>query len=211
MFNKNSNKSKLVLICILFAAILFSGITYATQGDSLAKIFGKKQAEALANAGDGIVAMFNGEKITKKGFDTYKLIMNSGSIKLSDKEILDKIVERQIEYKQAIKEGITATDEEVNNFIKSAQDTVKITDNDYAAFKDYISGMNMTEEQYWESVKPAYKKAIICGKFKKSLKEKFAEEKNIKDELQLNKEFNVFYNQYLKDLKSKVKIETNLK
>lgn len=71
----------------------------------------------------------------------------------------------------------------------------------YSAFIEYLNGLNMTENQYWESVKPAYKKFISCGKLKNSMKQKYAEDNNIKDKIKLDKEFRLYYSKFLSDLK----------
>lgn len=88
------------------------------------------------------------------------MLVNSGEKKLSDSEILNKIIERQVIYKSAQIDGITVTDEELSNAIQKAKDTIKSYDEQYNSFQVYIKGLNMTEDQYWESVKPVYKKSI---------------------------------------------------
>jgi hypothetical protein len=213
MIKKFKINKKILVTCTVSVLIvaLFSGFIYSTQGESLSKFFGKQQAEILSNAGNDVIATLDGEKITKKGFDTYKFFVNSDNKKLSDKEILDKIIDRQVIYNQALKEGISVTNEELENAIKSAQDLMKSNDQQYTAFKEYVSGLNMTEEQYWESVIPTYQKAITCGKLKNELKEKFAKENKIEDKSELEAKFRDYYDQYVKDKKSKAKVESNLK
>lgn len=211
-FIKFKMKKKILFSCILTSVlILFGGIVYATQGDSLAKLFGKQQAEILENAGDSIVATINEEKITKKGFDSYKLFINSGETKYSDSQILDKILERKVIYDEAVKDGIIVTDEEITNAIKTSQDILKENDVQYTAFKDYISGLNMTEDQYWASVKPAYTKFVTCGKLKNTLKEKYGKDNKIKDKKELDEKFRDYYNKYVSDLKSNAKVTSELK
>lgn len=198
--------------CIFsLVVVLFGGIVYATQGNTLAILFGRQQAEILANPEDRVVATIDGEKITKKGFDSYKLFINSGETKLSDSQILDKILDRKVIYDKAIQDGIVATDEEINSALKTAQRVMSENHDQYEAFKDYIRGLNMTEDQYWDSVKPAYKKFVICGKYKNTLKEKYGEDNKIEDKTELNNKFRDYYNQYVNDLKNKAKVESELK
>ncbi len=199
-----------IISIVLVVLALSFGAVYAVQGDNLAKLFGKQQADILANAGNDIVATIDGEKISKKGFETYKLFINNGDNKLSDKQILEKIIERKAINDEAIKEGLSATDEEVASLVNSAQN-MKENDERYLAFKEYLGGLSMTEDQYWESVKPAYKKFITCGKFKNSLKEKYAKENDIKDKTELDNNFRDYYNQYVQELKGEVKVETDIK
>jgi hypothetical protein len=205
---KNNKKFKLVFI-LLGILILSCGSVYAVQNDSISKAFGIKHAEILASVGDESVATIDGEKITKKGFETYKFLVNSGEQKLSDSEMLNKIIDRQVIYKSAQRDGITVTDEEVLNAIHNAKDIITSDAERYKSFQDYIEGLNMTEEQYWESVKPVYKKALICGKYKNELKQKYKEENNITDKAELDSKFKPFFDDKVKELKSKMKIEVN--
>ncbi len=141
------NNKKFQLICILSGLLLLlGGSIYALQGESLSKALGMKQAEILSSVGDESVATIDGEKITKKGFETYNLLVNSGEKKLSDSEILNSIIEREVIYKSAQTDGITVTDEEVSNAIQKAKDTIKSFNEQYNSFQDYIKGLNMTEE-----------------------------------------------------------------
>jgi len=207
----NFNKRVLMICLISIIAILACGIGYAVQSDSIAKMFGKQQAEVLSNAGDGIVATVDGEKITKKGFDTYKLFLNNSGKEVSDQQVLDKIVDRQLIYKQAIKENVVVSDQEVANAIKMAQDTIRSDSKQYEAFKEYISGLNMSEDEYWKSVEPVYKKALTCGKYKNTLKENFKKDNKIEDQSELNSKFEEFYSKTVKELKGKVEVKSNLK
>lgn len=212
--NVKYNKRKITIALVIVISILvFSAVGYAAiQNNTVAKLLGIEQSKALSSAGNDIVATVDGEKITKKGFDTYKLFLNSNEgNKLSDQQILDKILDRQVVYNQAIKEGMTASDEEVNSAIKSAQEAIKLDNKQYEAFKEYISGLNLSEDEYWESVKPAYKKALTCGKYKNVLKGKYKEENKIQDAKELNSKFPDFYNQKVYELKSKIKVESFLK
>lgn len=209
---KSSNHRKKIIGIVIAAIILVCGILgyTAANSESAAKLFGKKQSQALANAGDDIVAIVDEEKITKKGFDTYKIMLGSEN-KLSDEQILDKIVERQVVYMQAVKEGLLASDDQVDSAIKSAQEAIKMDSKQYEAYKEYFSGLNMSEDEYWESVKPAYKKALTCGAYKNKLKQKFRKDKRIENAKELNSKFNDFYKQKVKQLKSQAKVQSFIK
>lgn len=204
------SKNALFICITVLTLIVICNIAYTKEGDSITKIFGQKQAEILANAGDGVVATIDGEKITKKGFDTYKLFINNGNNNHSDKEILDNIINRQVVYNKALKDGITVTDQEVSDAINAAKETLSSFPEQNAAFEENIKGLNLTDDQYWESVKPTYEKALICGKYKNSLKDKFAKDNNITDKTELETKFNIFYNQHVKDLRNSAKIESTI-
>jgi|GEM_PF-6694529 len=213
--SEKSRKKRIIILGTAVIAVL--AIIAAGHGglktNSAAKLLGIGQATMLpADAGKEVVANIDGEGITKKGFDTYKLFLNSnGESKLSDKQILDKIIDRQVVYNQAVKEGMTASESEVDSAVKAAQEAIKSESKQYEAFKDYISGLNLTEEAYWESVRPAYKKALTCGKYKNSLKAKFKEDNKGKAISDLNAEFSKYYDGKVKALVEKAKVESFLK
>ncbi|WP_165755790.1 SurA N-terminal domain-containing protein [Ruminiclostridium hungatei] len=214
----SSEKSRKKRIIILGAAAIAALVIIAAgrgglKANSAAKLFGIGQTTMLP-AGDGkeIVAIIDGENITQKGFDTYKLFLNSnGENKLSDKQVLDKIIERQVICNQAVEEGMTASESEIDSAVRSARETMKSDSKTYAAFKEYVAGLNLTEDSYWESVRPVYKKALTCGKYKNSLKAKFREDNKGKAISDLNAEFSKYYDGKVKALVKNAKVESLLK
>ena len=196
---------------VVIIVTLFIGASFALQGENLSMLFGKQQADILTGSGDDIVAVINGENITKKGFETYKLFVNNGESKLTDRQTLDSILEQKVLFDEATQKGLSATDEEVAKLIESTQDIMRENEERFSAFKDYLNGLNMSEDQYWDSVKPAYNKFITCGKLKSALKEKFAEDNNILDKTELDTKFRNYYSQYVKELEREATIETDIK
>ncbi len=205
------NKKKVIIIAvtgIILICGIIGGYTFA-KIESAAKLFGIPRSQELTNTGNDIVATIDGEKITKKGFDTYKAMINSEN-KLSDKEILNKIVESHVVYTQAVKEGFHVSDQQVEAAIKSSQKTLKTDSKLYEAFKEYISGLKMNEDEYWVSVKPAYKKTLMRGAYKNALKERFKKDK-LENNDYINTNFSEYYSQKIKDLISHTKVESFLK
>lgn len=210
---KFRNKRAVILGAAAIAALLIlaAGCSALRTG-SRAMPSDIEKTSAPAGKSQDIVARIDGEPVTKKVFDSYKLSLNSGvESKLSDEQILDKIVDRQVVYNQAVKEGMTASESEVDSAVKAAQEAIKSESKQYEAFKDYISGLNLTEEAYWESVRPAYKKALTCGNYKKALKAKFNEDNKEKAVSDLNAEFSKYYDEKVKALVEKAKVESFLK
>ncbi|ACL75444.1 SurA N-terminal domain-containing protein [Ruminiclostridium cellulolyticum] len=205
-----NNRKKVVIIAVTAVILIFGIVGYTfSKSESAAKFFGIKQSQTLTKAGKDIVATINGENITKKGFNTYKAMINSEN-KLSDKEILDRIVESHVVYTQAVKEGFRVSDHQVEAAIKSAREEISMDSKQYKAFKEYISGLKMSEDEYWESVKPTYKKALIRGAYKNALKQKFKKVK-LEDPNEVNSKFSEFYDREIKDLISQAKIQSFLK
>lgn len=203
------NKRTITILISAICVILLIGSTaFAIQQKSKMKSVGQQQKDiyAAANANDS-VATVDGIPITKKAFDTFKVMYSNSDQKPTDKEVLDMIVERQLLHKQAEKEGITISDEQLNNAIEKMKQDLHNDTQSYSDFKDYIAGLNITEEQYWEQSKPVYKKALAVGQLKSRLKQQYEAEHKSEDAQVVEKNFGEFYKSYVSDLKQKVKID----
>lgn len=155
-----------------------------------------------------IVAVIDGEKITKEGFEAYKLLLTDNEkVKMTDHEILDKIIQRQVIYNQALMEGLSVSEAEVTAAISAAREVIE-NDVNNAAFLQSISALNCTVDQYWSDVRPVYRKALLCGKYKNQLKEEFNAEKSTTASKKLSSTFDDYYNLKIKELISRAKIES---
>ncbi len=209
---KSRNKRTIILGATAIAALLVlaAGCSALSTG-SRAKPTDIENTSVPVKSQD-IVARIDGEPVAKKVFDSYKLSLNSGvESKLSDEQILDKIIDRQVVCNQAVKEGMTVSEAEVDSGVKAARETMEADRETYAAFREYVKGLGLTEEAYWESVRPVYNKALTCGKYKKALKAKFREDNKEKAIHDLNAEFTKFYDEKVKALVEKAKVESFLK
>ncbi len=207
------NKRTILLGAAAVAALLIlaAGCSALSTG-SRAMPSDIEKTSATADKSQDIVVRIDGEPVTKKGFDSYKLSLNSGvESKLSDEQILDKLVDRQVVYNQAVKEGMTASEAEVDSGVKAARETMEADSETYAAFREYVKGLGLTEEAYWESVRPAYRKALTCGKYKKAQKDKYIKDNKEKAISDLNSEFLKYYDEKVKALVEKAKVESFLK
>lgn len=200
---------KLFIILVVLVAMVSFVVLYANQDSSIFN-FGQKVKSINDKNDETIVATINDSEITMKQFEAYKLTINSskdGQKMLSDKEILDMLIDKEVVYIEALKNNISVSDSFVDESINSSKELVTQNQSEYNQLKDYISGLGITEEQYWENAKPAYKKALMWGQYKKILKKAYAEKNNIKDQNELNNQFEEYYKNNIKELKSKSKIE----
>lgn len=200
---------KLFIILVVLVAMVSFVVLYANQDSSIFD-FGQNVKSIIDKNDVTIVATIDDFKITMKQFEAYKLTINSskdGQKMLSDKEILDMLIDRELFYKEALNNGVSVSDSVVDETIKSQKELLANNEHEYNQVKDYIAGFGITEEQYWENAKPAYKKALICGQYKKILKKAYAEKNKIKDQNELNNQFEEYYKNNIKVLKSKCKIE----
>ncbi len=183
----------LILLACIFTFVWVNESEYIKQG---------------GNADNGIVAVIDGEKITKESFESYKLLLsNTGDNKRTDRQILDKIIEGQVIYNQAVKEGLSVSEAEVNAAISAAREVLENAEN-RAAFLQYLATLNSSEDAYWSEVKPVYRKSLLCGKYKNQLKEEFKAEKSTQATKEASSTFADYYSHKIKELISRAKLES---
>lgn len=209
-------KSRRALIIVMAAVLVISMGIFASAANfsfgDMGKTIGRYVADIeKQNNNLQTVASVNGEKIDYKQFAIYKTLVNQNGKKLSDKDILNKMIEQKLLYDKAVESGITVSDKEAKSALNSAIELLKQDTNQYAFMKNYISGLGMTEAKYWESMIQPYKEALTIGKFKNVLKEDYKQKRNITDENKLDDEFKKYFDDYKKELINGAKIQTDIK
>ena len=68
--------------------------------------------------------------------------------------------------------GYTVTDQEVDQYLQEMRESIRQAEN-YADYLTYIEGTGMTEDAYWESMAPLYKREMLKGKYLNPLYEQF--------------------------------------
>jgi hypothetical protein len=226
---KSNKKLLIILVAVLTAAALVYGVVHAASLDrskdgvvhassmgDLGKDVGGLVSDAVAanekdGSGSDVVATINGSDVTKNEFDMYKAFTNYNH-DYSDKELLDKIIEKTVLFDEATAEGFSVTDNEINAEIEKVRDLIAKDPEQSDFFKNFIDGLGMTEEEYWEKIVfPGYKEVFTINKLSDSLKQKFAEENNITDPAELSSSFRDFYKEYKVDLISKADVQTRIK
>lgn len=198
---------RLFIILVILVAVASCIVLYANQYNPMFN-FGQKLKSIYDKNDETIVAIIDDTKITMKQFEAYKYTLNDSKQKMfSDREILDMLIDKELFYKEALNNGVSVSDSVVDETIKSQKELITKNEHEYNQIKDYIAGLGITEEQYWENSKTGYKRALICGQYKKILKKAYAEKNNIKDQNELNKQFEEYYKSYIKELKSRSKVE----
>lgn len=190
------------LVLVLIVSLL---IVYAVDKSSNMSLVGKRLKE-IRSKEDKIIVTVDGKKITQNEFDVQKISRELGKTNLSDKEILDSLIEKQVVYNEAIKKGITISEEKIDEIIKLNQESIKQNPEYYEQLKGIIDGLGVTEDQYWIDAKPIYKKILIMGEYKNNfLKAKFMEEN--KDISNINEKYKEYYKKHIDNLKAEAKIE----
>jgi hypothetical protein len=197
-------------ICIIIVALLTGATVFALRNNKFSDV-GKKIDEINKVSDTSIVASVGDKKKTKKDFDTFKALYTPADKVPSDTELIDKIIEKEVIYQQALKENITVSDEEVNKALQEQKDAVYKNSQMNEDFKNLIQGKNISEEEYWGDVADSLKKGLIRGKYINELKDEFRKENPNIENSQFQSKFNEYYNNKVNSLKNATKIEKFVK
>ena len=207
---KKSRKPFYSLISVIVIAILAGSIVYATSLSDRGKEIGKQSADIEKNGSDRIVATINGEKITQKVFDKNKYVFNLNHT-YTDKEVLDKMIERRVLFAQAVSEGLEVGDEEVSAAVEAVKTTVE-QDKEQAEFlSSYLEGLGISDEQYWTEIVPKeYKQVLTIDKLYQQLRNAFIKSSGLSDPAEIKAQFDTQWKAYKNTLVSKAAVETSL-
>lgn len=176
-------------------------------------IVGCKQDSTLfseKHTGNTLVT-FDGGKITSGDLANFLKYRQDS---MSDNQALEMIIERELLYKEAQAQGLTATLKEA----KAESDKQKSTYEQYGTEQDkkelqaVLNELNISEKEYWNNYSPkAYRKSITIASMKKSVKDKIYADviENHSDwgQTEIEKEFDESYSKAINDLKTKYNLQ----
>lgn len=129
---------------------------------------------------DDMAAIVNGTKITVKDVDTSISEQAPGAenqmsqIELAGARLqaLNRLIDQEVLFQRAQKEGIAPTDEEIKNFIQRTKQERGMTEE---TFNNYLKQINQTEDQLKEQVKKQISINKLIEKSQSQLKVKDSE------------------------------------
>lgn len=196
--------SAIVVVLVMIA----SGVVYATSISDKGKEIGQEEAENNKNDSESIIAIVNGTEISQKSFNSYKIMLNQNH-KYSDKEILDKMIERIVLFNKALSGGFEATDEEVVDTVAEVKSVFVQDEEQYKFLKDYLDGMGVSEDQYWGEIVPEeYKQVLSVNKLYDSLRNEFIKNNNLTDSKEIKSKFGSYWDEYKSDMVNKAVVQT---
>jgi hypothetical protein len=163
-----------VLVVVGTAAVL-------TAGYSVARSLG---VEWLRAGGDRtVIATVGDETITRSDIEQSKvsekyMVLTMGLygddftyVPLTDSALLDRMIEDRIVYQEAVRQGFTFTDEQVDEVIAYQKEIQAEYQDDpvMAEFSEYIGGMGYTLDEYWQFVRPMLKRAFVSSQLQRKV------------------------------------------
>lgn len=178
----------LVLLVIMALGI----VAYSAEGRSQDTLLGQDYSDAMETVDSGkdvVAAVYNGEEIMMSSVEYQR---NTGATMAgttagdqpSNREIIDNIVKNMVMTEEAERRGLTATQEEIDEFLNS---TV------YASYKipegkqdidEYCASAGLTFEEYVETVREQAPRIIEKAKLERAIAQEYCQKHNIElDEL----------------------------
>lgn len=205
------SKPKYIIVSVVIVMFLAATATYAFQSNYKFFIIGKKINKIEETNDTSAVALVGNKKITKKAFDTYKELYSAADNIPSDSALLDKLIENEVIYQEALKENISVSEEEINRALQDQKDAVAKDSEANEINKNLIQGKNISEEEHWKEMEEGLRRTLIIGKYINKLRDEF---KNQNPDIQ-QKDIGIKFREYsgnkVNSLKNGIKVEKFIK
>ena len=205
---KSKKRFSIILTLALLVIIMVSASAFKDDPFTMLGEFYDDNIKGKTEADDSeVLAVVNGKNITQKLVDGYMTSYEIVGEKKSKEEIIEKIATDILLTKEAQEHDITVSDDEVSKVIEDQMKLLKETTT-YKEFQNYLSGADITEEEYIKIVTPIYKKLLIQGKYKNEiLRREFQEKNSDIQESEFHNAFEEYYQKYKEELFDNAEIE----
>ncbi|SHM91899.1 SurA N-terminal domain-containing protein [Caldanaerovirga acetigignens] len=135
--------------------------------------------------------------------------------KASPDELLDRFIDNEVLYQEAKSQGLEVSYEEAKKYAEEVRKSIndacagKIEVADRQEFmeiqnyiKQYIKGLGLSEDEYWNKLIPGYQKFLSIGKLKEKILSSMPEEER-RDPAKVHS----YFEQYKNNLRKKYNIE----
>lgn len=165
---RNAFYAGILIIILIVGSYIYIGASDDKDG---IREHGKKILETIEkNNSQAIASITNGEKtieLTKLQLDTF--IMNLEFInkeKVDRNNALNSLIKQRALYMIACDEGYEVNDEEVEDKVAETQNVIKSDIEQQTFLKNYLSGLNISEEDYYKHIFDSYKVRLTIGNYK---------------------------------------------
>ena len=166
----------LALICSLFLThIVSSAVMQQSKYYSLGTIYQSNFSTPLY-ANDKVVAEYNGmtihSSILAQQREIYRLTDTQPP---SDREIIDQMIEKKILEEEAARQGLSATQAEIDEMVQSVKDSYELPDGK-KILDDYCQGAGITLEEYFDLVREQAPSILARRKLETALGQEYCQE-----------------------------------
>lgn len=182
-------KNKAIIFIIIMVVVLgvvavasFSGhpILLMNTAESQQKMaeLGEVEGERIANTSEEIAVKGTDFVIYNSEVEAVVKRNEALGTGKSREDVIQSLLEREVLYAYAIKNGYDATDEEVYAQLELLKTASKQAANS-SDVESFIAGTGLTEEEYWQSQFEITKKTVVLNKFAEDFNQKFESENDV--------------------------------
>ena len=183
---------------MVLVGIVVYGITaMATNGIDSRMIAQETKAFFDSDNAADTVARINDDSITRGEFESYRNLLTYTSVDLTDSEVLDKMITQRVLIQEAISQGCSVSESEVDNFCDSNFMQAEQQPEIKKILEDYASTLGMTLNEYKEYCRPFYENMLLYNQWVENQRKAF-ESKNaltFQDEATRDELFDKYLNQ----------------
>lgn len=151
---------------IALSIMLILGISLLASGQTMWQLIGQRDLHAEKDNDMTVIARIQGEEFA----------VNSGYLEnayyyyqrtqdpMNEAEVREFYVANELLYREAQAQGLSTGPEEVNAYIAELRENLSSDPEGYAEFSDYLGGLGITEDEYWESHFEDYQKELTIEK-----------------------------------------------
>lgn len=162
-----------ISVCLIVTAIFAIAVTYSKNIKTPYEL-GQLQKKVNEHIVDKkILVSVNQEEITDKQIETY---MALSAANLTKEQAKQKLINDKLLVQHAKDQGFAVSEEEVRQYIDESKQ-YQIDNPELAQpIYDYIAGLGITEDEYWDMMEPSIKERMYIGKLKAQLKNNFEQQ-----------------------------------
>lgn len=139
------------------------------QEEKMMNELGKEENDPQINA------LSTDKVIDKEDIEKQVDIMKEFNPEINEEEYYEQLEQKEIErrslYIGAVEAGVSVTDEEVQNVIYELKNNLSEDKEAYDQLMAYLAGRKITEEEYWQEIKPIYIRNLTIQKYLESMEE----------------------------------------
>ncbi|TCK98440.1 SurA-like protein [Natranaerovirga hydrolytica] len=154
-----------------------------------------------------IIATVNGEPIEKHTIDNMKETYEINGSSISEKELLDRVIEHKVLEQVARKMQIEVSDDVVDDYIKEAKIVIQEDEEIYDFHTSYLQEWDISDDAYWEMMWEDYKTLLSLGELRKEVLSNESILMNGPMSSELRKEKEVIWNDFVRNEMEKANIE----
>ncbi len=179
-------KGWLIALAVVLVVAVLLLLANKILADDLFGRFGsmlKSVNPDLAPAQETVVATIDGEPYYCDTLDYMEKVYNLSGNAKSKEEIIRRLVENELLYRDAHEHGVSLSEEEFSTALEQIQTSLHQDEQTYQDILSFCESFGITEEEYWQVSAPEYDKFWTINKYQISLRDEyFAENENATQE-----------------------------